>query len=73
MNLRQMHYFTAVVDKASMTRAAEFCNVAQTALSMQIRQLEEELAQVLKITGAGAGRLHEPQALAQCQLFQRKL
>lgn len=49
MNLRQMHYFVAVVDKASMTRAAEFCNVAQTALSMQIRQLEEELGVALLV------------------------
>jgi LysR family nitrogen assimilation transcriptional regulator len=47
MNLRQLRYFTGVVETGNMTRAAEQLHVAQTALSMQIRQLEEELGVAL--------------------------
>jgi LysR family transcriptional regulator, nitrogen assimilation regulatory protein len=43
VNLRQLKYFIGVVDAGNMTRAAEALNVAQTALSMQMRQLEEDL------------------------------
>jgi LysR family nitrogen assimilation transcriptional regulator len=43
MNLRQLKYFVGVVMAGNMTRAAENMNVAQTALSMQVRQLEEDL------------------------------
>jgi LysR family transcriptional regulator, nitrogen assimilation regulatory protein len=43
MNLRQLKYFIGVVDAGNMTRAAETLHVAQTALSTQIRQLEEDL------------------------------
>ncbi|HEX2632613.1 MAG TPA: LysR family transcriptional regulator, partial [Bradyrhizobium sp.] len=47
MNLRQLRYFVAVVEAANMTRAAEQLHVAQTALGMQIRQLEEDLGVAL--------------------------
>lgn len=43
MNLRQLKYFIGVIEAGNMTRAAERLNVAQTALSMQIRQLEVSL------------------------------
>ena len=43
MNLRQLRYFVGVIDAGNMTRAAEQLHVAQTALGMQIRQLEEDL------------------------------
>jgi hypothetical protein len=43
MNLRQLKYFVGVVEAGNMTRAAEQLHVAQTALGMQIRQLEEDL------------------------------
>jgi LysR family nitrogen assimilation transcriptional regulator len=43
VNLRQLKYFLSVVDAGNMTRAAEQLHVAQTALGMQIRQLEESL------------------------------
>lgn len=43
MNLRQLEYFVGIVEAGNMTRAAERLNVAQTALSMQMRLLEEEL------------------------------
>jgi LysR family nitrogen assimilation transcriptional regulator len=49
MNLRQLRYFISVVDAGNMTRAAEQLHVAQTALGMQIRQLEEDLGVALLI------------------------
>jgi DNA-binding transcriptional LysR family regulator len=47
MELRQFEYFVAVADEASFTRAAEKLHVAQPGVSAQIRQLEQELGQVL--------------------------
>jgi len=43
MNLRQLRYFVRVVELGSITRAAEMLHVAQPALGLQIKQLEEEL------------------------------
>lgn len=47
MNLRQLKYFVGVVDAGNMTRAAEQMHVAQTALGMQIKQIEEDLGVAL--------------------------
>ena len=49
MNLRQLKYFIGVVDAGNMTRAAEQLHVAQTALGMQIRQIEGELGVALLV------------------------
>ena len=49
MNLRQLKYFVEVVEAGNMTRAAEQLHVAQTALGMQIRQLEEDLGVALLV------------------------
>lgn len=49
MNLRQLRYFLSVVDSGNITRAAEQLNVAQTALGMQIKQLEESLGVALLV------------------------
>jgi LysR family nitrogen assimilation transcriptional regulator len=49
MNLRQLRYFVSVVETGNMTRAAEQLHVAQTALGMQIRQLEEDLGVALLV------------------------
>jgi LysR family nitrogen assimilation transcriptional regulator len=49
MNLRQLKYFIGVIDAGNMTRAAERLHVAQTALGMQIRQIEEDLGVSLLI------------------------
>lgn len=43
MELRQLQYFLKVAQKEHVTRAAEELHVAQSAVSRQIHQLEEEL------------------------------
>lgn len=43
MNFRQLRYFVRTVEMGNITRAAESLNVAQPALGLQIRQLEQEL------------------------------
>jgi LysR family nitrogen assimilation transcriptional regulator len=43
VTLRQLQYFARIVELGNITRAAEQLHVAQPALGLQIRQLEEEL------------------------------
>src|SRR3990172_601254 len=49
INLRQLRYFIRVIETGNMTRAADQLNVAQPALGLQIRQLEEDLGSVLLV------------------------
>lgn len=61
LNFHHLHYFWAVAKDGNLTRAAARLNVSQSALSTQIRQLEEQLGQplferrgrVLALTEAG--------------------
>lgn len=77
MNLRQLRYFVGVIEAGNMTRAAEQLHVAQTALSMQIRQLEESLGVVLLsrhsrgVGPTGAGTLLHQRALEILELVDR--
>lgn len=55
VSLRQLRAFRAVADAASFTGAAEQLNLTQSAVSMLIRQFEEELSVPLFVrTGRGA-------------------
>lgn len=47
LDLRKLRYFVAVYEEGSVTRAAERENIVQPALSVHLRQLEEELGQKL--------------------------
>jgi LysR family nitrogen assimilation transcriptional regulator len=76
MNLRQLKYFVGVVDAGNMTRAAEQLHVAQTALGMQIRQIEEDLGVALLVRHSRgveptrAGSLLHARALAILKLVE---
>ncbi|MBE7939506.1 MULTISPECIES: LysR family transcriptional regulator [Ramlibacter] len=47
LNFHHLHYFWAVAREGHLTRAAARLHVSQSALSSQIKQLEEELGQPL--------------------------
>jgi len=47
LNFHHLHYFWAVAKEGNLTRAATRLHVSQSALSAQIRQLEEQLGQPL--------------------------
>jgi len=47
LNYHHLHYFWAVARNGNLTRAAEQLHVSPSALSAQIRQLEEQLGQEL--------------------------
>ncbi len=56
MDLRQLEYFVRVAELGSFTRAAAALDIAQPALSRQVRLLEVELRQTL-LTRNGRGAL----------------
>ncbi len=47
LNYHHLHYFWAVAKEGNLTRAASRLHVSQSALSVQIRQLEDQLGQAL--------------------------
>lgn len=73
MDLRALRYFLSVAQLGGITRAAQALNVAQPALSRQIRKLEEELGVTLlvrrprgvELTPAGARLLERAEAVFQ--------
>lgn len=70
MELRQLRYFVEIVSAGSISKAADNLNVAQPALSQQIRSLERELGVELLarhargIRASEAGRVLHQRALA---------
>src|ERR1700740_3008267 len=57
MELRHLRYFKAVADELNFTRAASGLRVAQSAVSSQIQDLENELGAVLLERTRRRGRL----------------
>jgi LysR family transcriptional activator of nhaA len=59
LNFRHLHYFWTVAKEEHLTRAAERLHVSQSAISSQIRQLEEELGHELFVRDGRKLRLTE--------------
>ena len=61
MRLQQIRYFLALANTFNFTRAAEQCNVTQSALTKGVKRLEQELGgrliycerQPTQVTGLG--------------------
>ncbi len=47
LNYHHLRYFRAIANEGSLTRAAEHLNISQSALSTQLRSLEDSLGQAL--------------------------
>lgn len=47
LNFHHLRYFRAIANEGSLTRAAERLNISQSAMSTQLRSLEESLGQAL--------------------------
>lgn len=63
ISLRQLHYFVEIVESGGFSRAAERLFVAQSALSRQVRELEDSIGTPLLRRGPLARR-EAPVALA---------
>lgn len=64
LNYHHLHYFWAVAKEGNLTRAAAGLHVSQSALSAQIRQLEEQLGQDLFLRQGRTLQLTEAGQLA---------
>jgi len=73
MELRQLRYFVAVAEAANISRAAKKILLTQSALSRQIKTLEDEIGQCLlepqahsiRLTPVGEALLEEARGLLQ--------
>ena len=64
LNFHHLHYFWVVAREGHLTRAAQQLHVSQSALSSQIRQLEEQLGHALFLREGRSLRLTEFGVLA---------
>lgn len=64
MELYQLKSFLAIVREQNLTRAADALNLSQSALSSQIKALEEELGlRLFKRSSRGMTLTHQGEAL----------
>ncbi|MDQ8707903.1 LysR family transcriptional regulator [Streptomyces sp. LHD-70] len=77
MELRQLRYVLAVAETRNFTRAAEQCHVVQSALSHQVKTLEDELGVRLfartsrRVELTAAGKAFLPSARASLEAAER--
>lgn len=74
MDLKQLRYFLAIRDQNSINRAAAVLNVAQPAVSRQIRKLESELnTRLLERSAAGVRLTKSGEVLSELsdEIFER--
>lgn len=71
MELRQLRYFIAVAEENNITRAASKIFLTQTALSRQIKALEEEIGQCLLERQAHSIRLSPAAELVGAEVENR--
>ena len=64
INYHHLHYFWVVAKQGKLTQAARLLSISQSALSMQIRQLEENLGQDLFLRKGRALELTEAGRIA---------
>ena len=64
LNYRHLYYFWAVAKDGNLTRTAETLHVSQSALSTQIKQLEDQLGQALFTRAGRALQLTEAGRMA---------
>lgn len=60
MDMRQLKYFLKVADLGSISKASDYLHVAQSAVSMQIAGLEQELGSPLFLRRSTGVELTEP-------------
>ena len=70
MDLRRLRLFLAVVDEGGFTAAARAVHVAQPAVSLAVRELEEELGAPLLVRSRPASRSRRP-ATRSCHRLDR--
>ncbi|SEM36551.1 regulatory helix-turn-helix protein, lysR family [Roseovarius azorensis] len=51
MDIKQLRYFVAIVEEGSFSKAAQRVRIAQPALSLQVRKMEEALQTKLLLRG----------------------
>ncbi|MBC7286228.1 LysR family transcriptional regulator, partial [Hoeflea sp.] len=59
MDLRQLRYFQAIAETGSISAASQRLNVAQPALSLHLRNMEEHLGTRLVLRGPRGVQLTE--------------
>ena len=72
MNLKQLEYFVSVADLGSFSKAARALDIAQPALSRQVRALETDLHESLLLRNGGGHRKRGARAASLPPLPARK-
>lgn len=67
MDTRKLHYYCAIVEQGSISRAARKLHISQPPLSLKLKELEDELGVVLIVRDSGQWNVTE----AGCLLYEK--